>query len=78
MAEKQHYVRVTFEYGNDVDGTLTPKNTGESLWVSLPYEAAVAIQNKAIIPGFTLIMEESGKLGYEVSGNAVPPGQDKR
>ena len=77
MAEKQHYVKVMFEYGNDVDGVFTPKNTGETVYVSLPYEDAVALENYAIIPGFVLMLEKAGELGYEKSGGTLPTKSDK-
>ena len=78
MAEKQQYVKVTFEYGSDEDGEYTPKNTGNVIWASMPYEAAVTLQNYAIIPAFTMIMEKAGELGMEASGSTLPPGQAKK
>ena len=80
MPDKQHYVKVNFEYGTDVDGTFTPKNTGETVYVSMPYESAVALQNHAIIPGFVLMLEKAGELGLEASGGTLPtkPGNPNR
>jgi hypothetical protein len=78
MADKQHYVKINFEYGNDDgNGSLTPKNTGESLWVSLPYDQSVGLQNYAIIPALVLMMERAGELGMEISGATLPtkPGE---
>ena len=68
MADKQHYVKVAFEWGNDEGGELTPKNRGECIWVSMPYENSVALQNAAVIPGLTMIIEEAGKLGLDMIG----------
>ena len=64
MADK-YYVRVKFEYGTDKDGELTPKNTGDILWNSMEYPEAVALQNLAVIPGYTLMITEAGKLPIE-------------
>jgi hypothetical protein len=72
MADDQKYVKISFEYGTDVNGTLTPKNTGESLWVSMPQESAVMLQNQAVIPGFVLMLEKAGELGFETTGATVP------
>jgi hypothetical protein len=78
MAEKQQYVKINFEYGaDDGNGNLTPKNTGESLWVSMPYEAAVGLQNHAIIPALVLMMERAGELGMDASGATLPKNKIK-
>jgi len=69
---KQHYVKVNFEYGNDVDGDLTPKNKGGVEYYSLPYEQAVSIQAHAIVPGFILMLERLTELGVDVSGASIP------
>ena len=79
MSEKQQYVKINFEFGvDDGNGNLTPKNTGESLWVSMPMESAVALENHAIIPGFTLMLEKAGELGLEASGASVPTGKPNK
>lgn len=77
MSEKQHYVKVTFEFGTDVDGEYTPKNSGECVWVSMPYDPAVLLQNHAILPGVTSMIEKAGELGMETTTN-VPPGLAKK
>ena len=74
---KQQYVKVTFEYGSDEDGEYTPKNKGEIVWASMPYDHVVMLQNKAIIPAFMMIMEEAGKLGM-LAIEATPPGKPVR
>jgi hypothetical protein len=74
MADKQHYVKVTFEWGNDEDGEFTPKNSGDIVWVSMPYENSVVLQNAAILPAINMMIEEAGKLGLDMVGgmpNAV-------
>jgi hypothetical protein len=71
-ANDQKYVKINFEYGTDVDGVLTPKNTGESKWVSLPQESAVLLENHAVIPAFVLMLERAGELGLELTGGTLP------
>ena len=79
MADKQHYVKVTFEFGTDEDGVFTPKNSGECVWVSMPYEAAVILQNSSVLPAITDMISSAGKLGMDVvTTGSVPPGQAKR
>ena len=80
---KQHYVRITFDFGNDEDGVLTSKNPGEVTWLSMPHDEAVVFENYAIIPALTMMMTRAGELGMETSGMAlpgikVPPGQAKK
>ena len=90
MADKQYYVKVTFEYGvfND-DGSYTMKNNGEVKWVSMPYDNAVGLQNYAVIPALNMMNTKAGELGLMVSSldfdnlgieNPVktPPGQAKK
>jgi hypothetical protein len=84
MAEKQYYVRVTFEFGTDTDGTLTPKNTGEVLWNSMQQADVAGLQNYAVIPSLNMMSTRAGELGMAVAGiempdlDKVPPGQAKR
>ena len=79
MADKQHYVKMTFEFGNDIDGEFTPKNRGEAVWVSMPLEDAVTLQNHAIIPAITEAIEKAGELGLAAIGgmpdNVKPKGK---
>jgi len=72
MADKQYYVKITFEFGTDVDGVLTPKNNGEVRWNSMPYDAAVVLQNQAIIPTLTDGIVKAGALGYEATEVKAP------
>jgi len=69
----KHYVKLHFEYGTDDDGVLTPKNTGDVIWVSMEYAEAVALQNYAIIPSLNDCVKKAGELGtqpQEASGIA--------
>ena len=69
MADKQYYVKVNFEYGVDnEDGTFTMKNDGNARWVSMTYDAAVGLQNYAIVPALNLINTKAGEAGLMVSG----------
>lgn len=72
MADKQYYVKMNFEFGTDVDGVLTPKNNGSVEWLSMPYEAAVILQNQAIIPTIAEGLAKAGALGYEATDAKVP------
>ena len=89
MSDKQHYVKVTFEFGNDVDGEYIPKNSGECVWVSMPYDNAVGLQNYAVIPALNMMNTKAGELGLMTSGIdfdalgietpvKLPPGQAKK
>ena len=88
MADKQYYVKVTFEFGVDGgDGTFTPKNDGSARWVSMDHDSAVGLENYAIIPALNLMNTKAGELGLMVSGidfdalgiespvTKTPPGQ---
>ena len=69
MSDKQYYVKVNFEYGVDNgDGTFTMKNDGNARWVSMTYDAAVGLQNYAIVPALNLINTKAGEAGLMVSG----------
>lgn len=69
MPDKQYYVKVSFEFGVDNgDGTFTPKNTGEAVWISMPDVDAVGLQNYAVIPGLVLMTEKAGELGLNKVG----------
>ena len=69
MAEKQYYVKVSFEYGVDNgDGTLEMKNDGEVKWVSMHYDNAAGLQNYAIIPALNMMNTKAGELGLMASG----------
>ena len=87
MAEKQYYVKVSFEYGTDVDGVFTVKNSGEASWVSMPYDNVVGLQNYAIIPALNMMNTKAGELGLMTSSidfaglgiePPVIPGQAKK
>ena len=85
MAEKQYYVNVSFEYGTDVDGVFTVKNSGVASWVSMPYDNVVGLQNYAIIPALNMMNTKAGELGLMTSsidfaglGIESPPGQAKK
>jgi len=71
--EKQHYVKVMFEFGtDDNNGHFVPKNTGNVTYVSMPLEDAVLLQERAVIPGFNLMLEKAGELGMESVGLVEP------
>jgi hypothetical protein len=72
MADTQKYVKVTFDFGTDVDGVLTSKNPGEVSWLSMPRDEAVIFENYAIIPALVMMMERAGELGMETSGLNLP------
>ena len=85
MAEKQYYVKVSFEYGTDVDGVFTVKNSGVASWVSMPYDNVVGLQNYAIIPALNMMNTKAGELGLMTSsidfaglGIETPPGPPKK
>ena len=63
MADKQYYVKVSFEWGTDTDGALTPKNTGGVEWVSMQYDPSVILQTEAIIPAINGMLTKAGELG---------------
>ena len=72
MADKQYYVKVNFEWGTDVDGVLTPKNTGGVEWVSMPYDNSVGLQNYAIIPAINDMLAKAGELGLMTTSLDLP------
>ena len=77
MAEKQYYVKLSFDWGVDNgDGDLVSKNPGEVQWLSMPYEASVALQNYGVIPAINLLLERAGDLGQGMTGEEpkkLPP-----
>ena len=67
--DKQYYVKVTFEWGVDnEDGTYTPKNTGDVVWVSMSKDDSVGLQNYAVIPAINDMNTKAGELGMMASG----------
>ena len=82
MSDKQHYIRLDYEFGVDNgDGTFEMKNEGKFRYVSLPIEAAVALEARAFVPAMKLILDEVAALGVETFGDGssnVPPGQAKK
>ena len=68
MADKQRYVKVTFEFGTDQDGELTPVNTGDIVWLSMHEENAVGLQNYALIPALQDMLAKTGELGMMATG----------
>jgi hypothetical protein len=70
--DKQYYVKLDFEFGVDNNGEFETKNKGGAVWVSMPIDDAVMLENMAIIPAMTLAMEEAGKLGLESIGGGNP------
>ena len=75
--EKQYYVKVNYEFEFGVDngdGTFTPKNNGavKSDWVSMQHDAAVGLQNYAIIPSMTDLAVKAGELGLMVTDIELP------
>ena len=63
MADKQYYVKVSFEFGTDDGGVLTPKNTGGATWTSMPYDNAVGLEAYAVIPSLNDMNTKAGELG---------------
>ncbi len=74
MADKQYYVKVSFEWGTDADGVKTPKNTGGAEWVSMPYDPSVILQTQAIIPAVNDMLTKAGELGLMATEAEVPKG----
>lgn len=74
--EKQYYIKVRFEFGTDVDGVLTPKNSGGVEWVSMPYDNVVGLQNFAIIPALNQMAVKAGELGM-LATDLDFPGKDE-
>jgi hypothetical protein len=68
MADKQYYVKISFEFGTDMDGVLEPKNTGEVSWTSMPDVDAVGLQNYAVIPALNDMAVKAGELGLNKVG----------
>ena len=68
----EYYVKVTFEWGTDENGTLTPKNSGETLWVSMPMQDSVALQNVAVVPAFCDMFTNAAKLGLDPAKKEAP------
>ena len=68
----EYYVRVSFEWGTDENGTLTPKNSGETTWVSMPKMDSVALQNMAVVPAFCDMFTNAAKLGLEPDKKQAP------
>jgi len=64
MADKQYYVKITFEYGVDNgDGTYSMKNEGQASWVSMQIDTAIVLQTYAVIPALNSINTKAGELG---------------
>ena len=66
--DKQYYLKVSFEFGTDVEGVYTPKNKGEVAYNSMPYGDVVLLQHQAVIPGFRLMLDKAGELGLMAAG----------
>ena len=77
----QYYTKVSFEYGlENADGSQEVKNTGNFVHVSMPYEHAVMLQDRAILPAWKLMMDNAMELGKIKAGiqENSPPGQLKK
>ena len=74
MSDKQHYVKVTFEWGVDEGGEFTAKNRGEAVWVSMPYADSVALQTQAIVPSFNDMFVKAADLGAQAVEVTNMPG----
>ena len=72
----QYYVKVNFEWGTDDNGTLTAKNSGETVWVSMDKMDSVALQNMAVVPSFCDMFTKAAALGLDPEKN-TPPGRVK-
>ena len=70
----QYYVKVNFEWGTDDNGTLTAKNSGETVWVSMPIADSVALQNIAVVPAFCEMFTKAAALGLDPD-KKTPPGK---
>jgi len=68
LMKKEYFVRVTAEFGTDEKGVLTPKNTVQSVWVSMSYEDAMKLQGEALAPGIQVIANKAIELGYKEAG----------
>jgi hypothetical protein len=69
MAEKQYYVKVTFDWGVDNgDGSFESKNFGSVLWNGMEKPESVALENNAVIPALNQMNTEAGKLGLTPEG----------
>ena len=74
MADKEYYVKVDFEWGVDEGGEFTAKNRGNAVWVSMPYDHSVMLQNYAVIPCLTEMFTKAGELGAQLAeATNMPP-----
>ena len=78
MADKQYYIKVTYEFGVDnEDGTFTKKNDGEMTWLSMDYNNVTLFNYYAIAPNLNNIIIAGAESGLMRSGNWPPPDLDK-
>jgi len=73
MSDKQYYVKVTFEWGEDNDGSFDVKNKGDVVWASMSYADSVALQNYAIIPSLNDMFTKAGEGGTAKASGDMPP-----